>query len=75
MIIISQDRMSVCNTFDFMIRPTAHDPGVYEVVNKLDGIVYGTYRMHTCKQIIHDIFERSATYGVNCPYRFPDYDI
>lgn len=75
MIIISQDRMSVCNTFDFMIRHTDHDPGVYEVVNKLDGTVYGTYRMHTCKQIIHDIFETSTTYGVDCSYRFPDYDI
>lgn len=75
MIIISQDRMSVCNTFDFMIRPTSHDPVAYEVVNKPDGIVYGTYRMHTCKQIIHDIFERSATYGVNCSYTFPDDDM
>lgn len=70
MIIISQDRMSVCNTFDFMIRPTDHGLGVYEVVNKLDGNVYGTYCMSTCREIIHDIFDKCARSSV-ASYRFP----
>lgn len=74
MIIISQDRMSVCNTFDFMIRRTDYDPGVCEIVNKLDGNVYGAYPMSTCKRIIHDIFNECGRYaykGVES-YRFPD---
>ena len=73
MIIISQDRMSVCNTFDFMIRRTDYDPGVCEIVNKLDGNVYGTYPMSTCKRIIHDIFNECGRYaykGVES-YMFP----
>lgn len=74
MIIISQDRMSVCNTFDFMIRPTDHDPEVYEVVNKLDGNVYGTYCMSTCREIIHDIFDKCAT-SSDASYSFPHYDL
>ena len=36
MIVISQDRTSVCNTFDFTI--TFSDAsGKYKIVNKLDG--------------------------------------
>lgn len=70
MIIVSQDRMSVCNTFDFMIRPICHGTGVCEIVNKLDGNVYGTYSMSTCREIINDIFDKCARSSV-ASYRFP----
>lgn len=46
---------------------------MYEIVNKLDGQIYGSYRMSTCKKIIHDIFEQFGR-SPNGTYRFPEYD-
>ena len=78
MIVISQDGMNVCNVFDFTIRQTQYDDSGYEIVNKLDGNVYGTYHhMSTCTRIIHDIFNECGRYaykGVES-YRFPDHDM
>lgn len=72
MIIISQDRTSICNTFDFTIS-FSYESAMYEIVNKLDGQIYGSYRMSTCKKIIHDIFEQFGR-SPNGTYRFPEYD-
>ena len=72
MIVVSQDRMSVCNTFDFTVS-FADASGKYRIVNKLDGQVYGSYKMSTCKKIIHDIFQACAGYS-DASYRFPEYD-
>lgn len=72
MIVVSQDRMSVCNTFDFTVS-FADASGKYRIVNKLDGQVYGSYKMSTCKKIIHDIFEGFGIFP-NGTYRFPEYD-
>ena len=46
MIVISQDRTSICNTFDFTIS-FSDASGKYKIVNKLDGQVYGAYKMST----------------------------
>ena len=72
MIIISQDRTSICNTFDFTIS-FSDASGEYNIVNKLDGQIYGSYRRSTCKKIIHDIFQACANYS-DASYRFPEYD-
>ena len=73
MIIISQDRTSICNTFDFTIS-LSDASGMYEIVNKLDGQVYGAYyNMSTCKKIIHHMFQACAGYS-DASYRFPEYD-
>lgn len=40
MIVKSQDRSSVCNTFDFTIRCMEYGQDSYEIVNKLDSVVY-----------------------------------
>ena len=72
MIVISQDRTSICNTFDFTIS-FSDASGRYKIVNKLDGQVYGSYPMSRCKKIIHDIFEQFGRFP-NGTYRFPEYD-
>ena len=52
MLVISKDKLSVCNTFDFILVPSSYDPDVFEITNKLDGNVYGTYLERDCKQIL-----------------------
>ena len=72
MILISQDRTSICNTFNFTIS-FSDASGMYEIVNKLDGHIYGSYRFSTCKKVIHDIFEDFGRFP-DGTYRFPEYD-
>ena len=36
-------------------------------------LIYGSYKMRTCKKIIHDIFENSGRFP-NGSYLFPAYD-
>ena len=72
MIVVSQDRTSVCSTFDFTIS-FSDEIGKYRIVNKLDGQIYGSYKMSTCKKIIHDIFEQFGRFPDDT-YRFPEYD-
>lgn len=72
MIVVSQDRMSVCNTFDFTISDKGFC-GKHTIVNRLDGLTYGSYTLSTCKKIIRDIFEDFARFP-NGVYQFPEYD-
>ena len=69
MLVVSKDNLSVCNTFDFILVPSSCDPGVFEIINKLDGNVYGTYLERDCKQILRRIVD-SYRCG-NAVFEFP----
>lgn len=70
MLVISKDKMSVCNTFDFTLVPSSYDPSVFEIVNKLDGNVYGTYLERDCKHVLHEII-RMYRKQANSVFEFP----
>ena len=50
-----------------------HAPSVYNIINKLDGNLYGVYQMPTCKHVLDEIANQYDRFP-HSSYRFPQYD-